>query len=264
MKVHLFGDRHAGVFSSHLLLLGNGTATPDSDGLIDKKRIGTVVNSEEELLRSVFPDMAQKFCNQQWLCERAVLAPLNVSIRDIKFKMFQQIPGAVQVYKSIDTVPDASVAVQYPVEFLNSLELPGIPSYRLELKIGAPIILLHNLDTPKLCNGAKLAGKQLLPHVIEATIIAGASRGENVFIPRIPIMPADLPFEFKRLQFPVKLRFAMSINKAQGQSLKGDRPQLLHGQLYVGCSRVSSPRNLFILAPDGKTSNIVYTETLTR
>ena len=67
MRVHLFGDRHAGVFSSHLLLLGNGRGTSDRDGLIDMKRIGTVVNSEEELLRSVFPDLAQKFRDQQWL-----------------------------------------------------------------------------------------------------------------------------------------------------------------------------------------------------
>ena len=150
MKVHLFGDRHAGVFSSRLLLLGNGKVTPDSDGLIEMKRIGTVVNSEEELLRSVFPDLAQKFRDQQWLCDRAVLALLNVSVRDIILKMLQQIPGAVQVNKSINTVPDSSVAVQYPVEFLNSLELPGVPPHRLELKIGPPIILLRNLDPPKL------------------------------------------------------------------------------------------------------------------
>lgn len=33
-------------------------------------------------------------------------------------------------------------------------------------------------------------------------------------------LDTDMPFEFKRLQFPVRLAFAMSINKAQGQSLK--------------------------------------------
>ncbi|CAF5224425.1 unnamed protein product, partial [Rotaria magnacalcarata] len=33
-------------------------------------------------------------------------------------------------------------------------------------------------------------------------------------------IPTDMPFEFKRLQFSVRLGFAMSINKAQGQSLK--------------------------------------------
>jgi hypothetical protein len=51
----------------------------------------------------------------------------------------------------------------------------------------------------------------------EATILTGSAKGEVVLIPRIPLIPTDMPFEFKRLQFPVPLSFAMSINKtAQG------------------------------------------------
>ena len=34
------------------------------------------------------------------------------------------------------------------------------------------------------------------------------------------MIPTDMPFEFKRLQFPIRLAFAMTINKSQGQSLK--------------------------------------------
>jgi ATP-dependent DNA helicase PIF1 len=77
-----------------------------------------------------------------------------------------------------------------------------------------------------------------MPHVIEATILTGCAKGEDVFIPWIPIIPTDMPFEFKRLQFPVRLAFAMSIYKAQGQSLKVaginlQTPCFSHGQLYV-------------------------------
>ena len=94
----------------------------------------------------------------------------------------------------MDTVPDRTLAAQYPIEFLNSLEHPGVPPHRLQLKIGAPIISLRNLDPPRLCNGARLAIKQLLPHLVEATIMTGNFKGEAVFIPRIPILPSDLPF----------------------------------------------------------------------
>jgi hypothetical protein len=53
-----------------------------------------------------------------------------------------------------------------------------------------------------------------------ATILNGKLKGEDILLPRIPMIPTDMPFEFKRLQFPVRLAFAMTINKAQGQSLQ--------------------------------------------
>ncbi|KAG9460641.1 hypothetical protein GDO78_020514 [Eleutherodactylus coqui] len=72
-----------------------------------------------------------------------------------------------------------------------------------------------------------------------------------------------MPFECKRLQFPVRLAFAMTINRAQGQSLQQcgldlENPCFSHGQLYVASSRVGKPSDLLVYAPDGKTKNIVY------
>jgi len=57
-------------------------------------------------------------------------------------------------------------------------------------------------------------------NIIEAKILNGKLKGEDVLLLRIPIIPTDMPFKFKRLQFPVRLAFAMIINKAQGQSLQ--------------------------------------------
>ena len=34
------------------------------------------------------------------------------------------------------------------------------------------------------------------------------------------MIPTDMSFQFKRLQFPIRLAFAITINKAQGQSLE--------------------------------------------
>ena len=72
-----------------------------------------------------------------------------------------------------------------------------------------------------------------------------------------------MPIEFKRLQFPIRLAFAMTINKSQGQTLSVCGLDLStqcfsHGQLYVACSRVGKPSSLFVLAKDGLTKNIVH------
>ncbi|GBN48131.1 hypothetical protein AVEN_24230-1 [Araneus ventricosus] len=77
----------------------------------------------------------------------------------------------------------------------------------------------------------------------------------------------DLPFDFKRLQFPIWLAFAMTINKAQGQYLgvagiNLETTCFSHGQLYVACSRVGTPSQLWVYAPKGKTRNVVYHQAL--
>ena len=269
MRVHLQGDVAAGQFAQQLLNLGDGKIAADpANGLISfPNDFCNIVDSMETLKTKVFPDIRRYYNNHKWLRERAILAPKNNTVNSINLQIQQQLPGQEVSYKSIDTVVDIDHAVQYPTEFLNSLEPPGMPTHNLLLKIGSPIMLLRNLDAPKLCNGTRLSVKSLMPHVIEATILTGCSKGEDVFLPRIPMIPSDMPFEFKRLQFPVRLAFAMSINKAQGQSLKVagislESPCFSHGQLYVGCSRVGTGKNLFVFAPDGKTQNVVYAAAL--
>jgi ATP-dependent DNA helicase PIF1 len=56
-------------------------------------------------------------------------------------------------------------------------------------------------------------------NIIEAIILNGKFRGENILIPRILIIPTDVPIQFKRLQFQIRLAFAMTSNKFQGQTM---------------------------------------------
>ena len=86
-------------------------------------------------------------------------------------------------------------------------------------------------------------------------------------IPRIPIIPTNIPFEYKRTQFPLRPSFSMTINKSQGQTLKKvglylENEVFSHGQFYVGCSQVGSEDCLKIFAPKNKTRNVVYYEAL--
>jgi hypothetical protein len=59
----------------------------------------------------------------------------------------------------------------------------------------------------------------------------------------------------------------MSINKAQGQSLKVagislESPCFSHGQLDVACSRVGTGKNLYVFGTDTNTKNIAYQTAL--
>ncbi|XP_044591373.1 uncharacterized protein LOC123269604 [Cotesia glomerata] len=264
MRVHLQPHPQAEEFSKVLIDIGDGKI-PEEDGKINVSCIRCdIVPDLITLTEKIYPniDKAGENCSS-WLKERAILTPTNEQANSINNFLLEQLPTEQVRYESVDTVMEDEDVVHYPVEFLHTLNPPGIPPHVLHLKIGTPIMLLRNLNPPKLCNGTRLQVKILHKNVIEATIITGKYQGETVFIPRIPLIPSDYHFEFKRLQFPVKVCYAMTINKAQGQSLKMAGIDLRndcfsHGQLYVACSRVSSPDNLVILQPIGKTKNVVY------
>ncbi len=56
----------------------------------------------------------------------------------------------------------------------NILEVSGMPSHKLSFKIGAPVMLLRNLDPSYgLCNGTCLIVRRFTMRVVEAEIITG-------------------------------------------------------------------------------------------
>ncbi|KAG5551188.1 hypothetical protein RHGRI_009575 [Rhododendron griersonianum] len=134
---------------------------------------------------------------------------------------------------SEDDGMDRSITNWYPNEYLNSLDPTGLSHFKLELKVDYPIILLKNI-VPKdgLCNGTRMM--------------------------------------VVRRQFPVRLVYALTINKSQGQSVKFvgvnlRTPVFSHGQLYVALSRCTSFDRITVLLSEEETdstTNIVYPEIL--
>ncbi|KEH19391.1 PIF1-like helicase [Medicago truncatula] len=159
-------------------------------------------------------------------------------------------------HKNIDG--DAVDDIHTP-EFLNTIVASGLPNHRLRLKVGAPVMLLRNMDQSLgLCNGTRLIITKMRKFVLEGRVISGSNIGEKVFIPRLSLTPSDnrIHFKFKR---------------SQGQSLEHvgvylPSPIFSHGQLYVAISRVTSRGGLKILINDDDgddtdvASNVVYRE----
>lgn len=52
-------------------------------------------------------------------------------VDNINFKIQQMLPNESIIFKSIDTFVDENEGVNYPTEFLNSFQLPGIPPHSL-------------------------------------------------------------------------------------------------------------------------------------
>ena len=184
---------------------------------------------------------------------------------------------------SVNDIITANVdeRAQYPVEFLNSLTPCEMPPHRLRLKVGAIVMILRNLNLHEgLCNGTRLLIYSLHDNCIDAEVLTGKAKHTRVLIPRLQLAPSDtdMPFVLSRCQYPLRLSYSMTINKAQGQTFNKvgiciQRPCFSHGQLYIAFSRARrfADVNVQIMksSSHGKhrgatyTNNVVYSQVLT-
>ncbi|XP_026439102.1 uncharacterized protein LOC113337723 [Papaver somniferum] len=204
-----------------------------------------------ELISSVYPLLVMdEPMSPKYLTERIILSPRNEDVHKINMDALERLHGETYTYFAADKMirDDHGRDSDFTTEFLNNLSPPGTPPFKLDLKVGCPIMLLRNL-APKegLCNGTRLVVTRCGRHVIEAKIITGEKAGEVVFIPRITFQPSasELNIQMERRQFPIHVAYAMTINKSQGQSVKYvgidlRTPVFSHGKLYVALSRCTA------------------------
>jgi ATP-dependent DNA helicase PIF1 len=260
-------------FADWLLCLGNNELeTIDEDYIKCRDMMVLPPADTQAMVVAIYPRLHEGQATNEYLHERAILAPRNKEVSLINTMVLSYLPGTQVNFLSADSAEDTKVPNTYPSEFLNTLEVNGMPSHKLLLKIGAPMILLRNLDPlAGLCNGMRLIVRRFTMRVIEVEIITGKGADNVAFISRIKFIfdNSNLPFTFARKQFPLRLAYAMTINKSQGQTLShvglhlGD-DVFLHGQLYVAFSRANAPANIKVQLPDtvhgrsGLMRNVVY------
>ena len=158
-----------------------------------------LLTSKEELVEIFLGNIQTNYQNRGWLSERTILAAKNEDVFKLSNIIQSNIESEEITYKSVNIVVEADEAVSCPTECLTSLNLPRIPPHVLHLKIGVPIyqpIMLQNINQTGHYNGKQLAVKKLMSNVMEATILAGPFKGEDVLVPHIPMNPTDMPFQF--------------------------------------------------------------------
>ena len=234
-------------------------------------------NDPTALIASTFPNLQENHDTEGYLEGRAILTTKYDLVEKVNATVTQMIRSPIHDYFSADSIEDTDQPHLYPTEFLNSLSISGLPPHKLSLQEHSPIMLLRNYDAKSgLLNGTRLVVVRLGDRVIEAKILSGRRKNETVFIPRITLTPSDtdLPFKLKRRQFPVRQCYALTINKAQGQTLETvgiflPEPVFSHGQLYVAFSRCKSFQGIKVSVATSNraldsqyTDNIVYRSVL--
>jgi len=233
------------------------------------------------IVKAIYPDFHARYKDPIYLVQRAILAPTNELTHSVNDYMVPLVPGREKEYFSSDTIAKSTAQHEaydllYPIEFLNSINGNNFPQHRIVLKQGIPIMLLRNLNQRAgLCNGTRLIVTSIGEWTIEAKIMNGSHANQSFAIPRITLSLKNnkWPFVLQRRQYPIRVCYAMTINKSQGQTLSAvglylPKPVFTHGQLYVAVSRVTAKQGLKIYIeddegrPTNQTRNVVYTEIL--
>ena len=271
-------DPEADSFSKWLLKIGHGENIDENNEVeIPSDMRTTDTNS---LMHFVYPNL--ELSSQanpppaNYFLQQIILAPQNSNVNVTNEILLDKMPGNTKIYYSANNIIHEPGADHHrlsfvPPEFFCSIQSPSLPPGDLKIKIGCPIILLWNLSPSKgLCNGSRMTVVNMSERVLHIHLIGGDHDGQLALIPRICLIPTSTPnfaFKFKCLQFPVRLAFVITINKAQGQSVLYIGvdiciPVFAHSQLYVALSRVTTKQNIKVLLPsdntNSKTTNVLF------
>ena len=159
--------------------------------------------------------------------------------------------GDIHTFQSSDMMikqdgADQPDGIEYPAEYLNTFNASGIPSAKLEVKIGAPLMIYRNLDFKAgICNGTRVILTKIKRRLLEVRVLGTR---KTVFLPRIKFKPSQ----------------GQSVKKV-GLDLR--TPVFTHGQLYVALLRCTSQREIKVLLDRSRmrefeTQNIVFPNVL--
>ncbi|KAL4582398.1 hypothetical protein LXL04_006946 [Taraxacum kok-saghyz] len=173
-------------FSDFLLRVGDVVEGTEDGSLIripDDMVIPYTDSSKslDALIDAIFPNLDVNMSRSDYIISRAILSTKNDNVDEINDVLIGRFHGQEKVYYSFDEAIDDRNGL-YPVDFLNSLSVGGLPPHYLRLKVGCPVILLRNIDPANgLCNGTRLICRSFQPHVIDAEIAVGQHAENRVF-----------------------------------------------------------------------------------
>ena len=160
---------------------------------------------------------------------------------------------------------------------MNTYTENGSPPHELDLKVGDICILLRNVDVTRgLTSNTRV--KILSVSIFRINVCTiNTDHPITASLCRFKFeltLPFGKSLTMQRIQFPLRLAYALSYNKAQGQEfqklgLDVTHPSFSHGHLYVALSRIRLSTNIKFFITDANlidgipyTDNVVYDEII--
>ena len=120
-----------------------------------------------DLITEIYDDFESNYKSPSYLINRSILATTNKVVDSANQYILNLIPSEEHTYYSADSTLTNEDAAVYPTEFLNTLNVSGLPPHKLCLKEHAIVICIRNLNVQNgLCNGTRLIIHNFGKHVI--------------------------------------------------------------------------------------------------
>ena len=147
-------------FSEFLLEVGEGRYAVSKNVGDNKIRIPdeiAVHDNMDSLIDSTFKGIYDACVDMLSFSKCAILAPTNKIVQMINDNIIEKLDGVNAKFLGVDSVHYVGDASLYPLEFLHSINVSGIPPDVLNLKVGIVAMLLRNLRPSEgLCNGTRM------------------------------------------------------------------------------------------------------------
>ncbi|XP_072090407.1 uncharacterized protein [Arachis hypogaea] len=190
------------VFSNFLIEKSSGIYLPTThvygESIVHIPSNILIKNSEtalDDLIDFVYPNMLSNLSVENYFKDRAILAPTLDCVADVNNKITAGLPGQERVYLCSDSVCAEEGNMEFELdtfssEIVNGINCSGLPPHKLVLKVGAPVMLLRNIDqTNGLCNRTRMQVRRMGNHVIECKTLTGNKAGSIVLNPRLNLIP---------------------------------------------------------------------------
>ncbi|VDK40466.1 unnamed protein product [Cylicostephanus goldi] len=261
-------------YARWLLFVGAGKNYCDDENIL--LPLSMCMTNEDDIINWIYTP--EVLADSSMLAKVALLTVRNCDVEELNIKVLKKLPGTALYLTGIDTPSVEEDGLSgLPCdneEYFHKLMPAALPPHSLRIKIGSIIMLLRNLDvTAQLCNGTRLILLSILNDG-KLLVCKNLINGKIAFIQRMNLDYTNekTGISFRRLQFPIRLAFCMTINKSQGQTFDKvgvilRTPSFAHGSTYVALSRCTTSHGIKVtrnwsdavpLAP--KIRNVVYDE----